>query len=56
MQPKAEANILNQIAEKTIERVASYKEKVSLEEMKARARALNPDTGFSFENAWQVYS
>ena len=51
MQPRAEANILNQIAEKTIERVASYKEQISASEMMARARALNPDTGFPFENA-----
>ena len=51
MQPKAEANILNQIADKTIERVASYKEQISATEMMAKARALNPDTGFLFENA-----
>ena len=31
--------------------LSSYKEKISLEEMSARARALNPDTGFTFENA-----
>ena len=51
MQPKAETNILNQIADKTIERVASYKEQISASDMIAKARSLNPDTGFPFENA-----
>ena len=47
----AEKNILDTIADKTRERVSSYKEKISLDEMSARARSLNPDTGFTFENA-----
>lgn len=47
----AEKNILDTIADKTRERVASYKEKISLGEMSAKARSLNPDTGFIFENA-----
>ena len=47
----AENNILNQIAEKTVERVSAYKEKVTLDDIRAKARSLNPDTGFVFENA-----
>ena len=47
----AEKNILDTIADKTRERVASYKEKTDPADMIARARSLNPDTGFVFENA-----
>ena len=44
-------NILDEIAEKTKERVLGYKERVSLDDMKFKALSLNPDTGFVFEKA-----
>lgn len=44
-------NILEEIAEKTKERVADAKREISLEEMKKKAESLNCNTGFPFENA-----
>ena len=44
-------NILDEIAEKTKERVLGYKERVSFNDMKYKALSLNPDTGFVFEKA-----
>ncbi len=44
-------NILDEIADKTKERVLGYKERVSFEDMKNKALSLNPDTGFAFEKA-----
>ena len=41
--------ILETIAEATRKRVAAEKEKCSLAEMKEKATAMNPDTGFPFE-------
>ena len=41
--------ILETIAEATRKRVAAEKEKCSLAEMKEKAMAMNPDTGFPFE-------
>lgn len=38
--------ILETIAEATRKRVAAEKEKCSLAEMKEKATAMNPDTGF----------
>jgi len=46
-----EKTILDEIADKTRERVAEAKTGISAEEMKARAQAMNPDTGFPFEKA-----
>ena len=43
--------ILETIAEATRKRVAAEKEKCSLAEMKEKATAMNPDTGFPFEQA-----
>lgn len=43
--------ILETIAEATRKRVAAEKEKCSLAEMKEKAMAMNPDTGFPFEQA-----
>ncbi len=43
--------ILQEIAEKTRQRVADEKATVPLSEMKKRAEALSPDTGFPFRNA-----
>ena len=43
--------ILDEIAEKTRERVAEARLQLPLEEMKRRAEALDPDTGFPFEKA-----
>ena len=43
--------ILETIAEATRKRVAAEKEKCSLAEMKEKAMAMNPDTGFTFEQA-----
>ena len=43
--------ILETIAEATRKRVAAEKEKCSLEEMQEKAQAMNPDTGFPFEQA-----
>ena len=44
-------NILEEIAEKTRERVAQAKERKSLEEIRREAEALSGDTGFPFERA-----
>lgn len=44
-------NILEEIAEKTRQRVAKAKEKKPLEEMKKEAEALPAETGFPFEQA-----
>lgn len=44
-------NILEEIAEKTRQRVAQAKEKKSFEEMKKEAEALPAETGFPFERA-----
>ena len=43
--------ILETIAEATRKRVAAEKEKCSFAEMKEKATAMNPDTGFPFEQA-----
>ncbi len=43
--------ILEQIAEKTRERIQDQKSRLSLEELKAQVRDLNTDTGFPFEKA-----
>ncbi len=43
--------ILDEIAAKTRERVAALKEKTPLSEIKARAEALDANTGFPFKNA-----
>lgn len=43
--------ILDEIAEKTRERISAAKQRVSLDEMKANAAAMNADTGFPFERA-----
>ena len=43
--------ILQEIAEKTRQRVQEEKAAVSLSEMKKRAQALSPDTGFPFKKA-----
>lgn len=45
------SNILDTIAASTRKRVEKAKETVSPEEMKRRALAMNPDTGFPFEKA-----
>jgi indole-3-glycerol phosphate synthase/phosphoribosylanthranilate isomerase len=45
------SNILETIAESTRKRVAEAKKRVPAEEMKRRALALDPDTGFPFEKA-----
>lgn len=44
-------NILEEIAQKTRERVAEAREKKSLEQIKREAEALPADTGFPFEEA-----
>jgi indole-3-glycerol phosphate synthase len=44
-------NILEEIAEKTRERVAACKEKKPLEQIKQEALALDADTGYPFEQA-----
>lgn len=44
-------NILEEIAEKTKERIALEKKKKRVEELKSEAFALNSDTGFPFERA-----
>ena len=46
-----ERTILDEIADFTKGRVEKYKSEVSLQDIKARARSLDPDTGFTFENA-----
>ncbi len=46
-----ERTILDEIADFTKGRVEKYKSEVSLQDIKARARSLDPDTGFIFENA-----
>ena len=46
--------ILETIAEATRKRVAAEKEKCSLAEMKEKATAMNPDTGFPFEQALKI--
>lgn len=43
--------ILEEIAERTRERVEQEKKNISLEEMKRQALSMNPDTGFPFEKA-----
>lgn len=43
--------ILDEIAAKTRERIRAEKEKLSLAELRAQAKALNADTGFLFEKA-----
>lgn len=43
--------ILQEIAERTVQRVAAEEEQISLAEMKSRAQSMNPDTGFPFERA-----
>ncbi len=43
--------ILQEIAERTVQRVAEEKSAVPLAEMKKRAEALDPDTGFPFKKA-----
>lgn len=43
--------ILDEIAEKTKERIQAEKERLPLEELKAQVRELNTDTGFPFEKA-----
>ena len=43
--------ILDEIAEKTRERVAAAKQQISLEEMKEKAESMNVETGFPFEKA-----
>ena len=45
------SNILETIAASTRKRVEMAKETISTEEMKKRALALDPDTGFPFEKA-----
>ncbi|MBP1584272.1 MAG: indole-3-glycerol phosphate synthase TrpC [Lachnospiraceae bacterium] len=47
----AERTILDEIADYTRGRVEKYRSEVSLQDMRARARSLDPDTGFKFENA-----
>ena len=42
--------ILDEIADFTKGRVEKYRSEVSLQDIKARARSLDPDTGFTFEN------
>ena len=46
-----ERTILDEIADFTKGRVEKYKSEVSLQDIKARARSIDPDTGFTFENA-----
>ena len=46
--------ILETIAEATRKRVAAEKEKCSLAEMKEKATAMNPDTGFPFEKTTKI--
>lgn len=43
--------ILNEIAERTMKRVEKCKKNKSLEELKAEARSMDPDTGYPFEQA-----
>lgn len=43
--------ILDEIAEKTKERIHAEKKRLPLEELKAQVRELNTDTGFPFEKA-----
>lgn len=43
--------ILDEIAEKTRQRIAERKRKVSLEEIRREAEGMEPDTGFPFEQA-----
>ena len=43
--------ILDQIAEKTKERIQNQKNMLSLAELKAQVRDLNTDTDFPFEKA-----
>lgn len=45
------ATILDQLADSTRKRVAEQKKVLSLEEVRAQALAMNPDTGFPFEKA-----
>ena len=45
--------ILDEIAERTRQRVEEQKQKVSLEEMKQKALAMNSETGFPFVKALQ---
>ncbi len=47
----AERTILDEIADFARGRVEKYKSEVSLQDIKAKALSLNPDTGFPFENA-----
>lgn len=44
-------NILDEIAERTRERVVAQKKEVSLIDMQNKAKAMNPNTGFPFEKA-----
>ena len=43
--------ILDEIAEKTRERAAAARQRISLEDMKAKAEGMNADTGFPLEKA-----
>lgn len=45
--------ILDEIANKTIIRVEEAKKRISLDEMKAKAKAMNSDTGYPFYKALQ---
>ena len=43
--------ILDEIAEKTRERAAAARQRISLEDMKTKAEGMNTNTGFPLEKA-----